>query len=215
MRTVASPSCLATGAIWRSNTAPSAGGMTSGAAASGRPAASVGKTSALSVLGVCLLMSGSLRDRFGTNLFDYRRLGTSRRFRACGDSTGKELGIVLDPADEGRAARVLPGKAEEVEAGNVGHTPAVPDAAIGSEDRCRDPGVIGAVAGRPDHGVDFELAAVGEADRATLGADDPRLQADPVATKLARARTDQRVALACPSADPGIDRLVDQARFRQ
>ena len=63
------------------------------------------------------------------------------------------------------------------------------------EDRQLDPGVVGAVARRPDDGVDLELAAVFEANRAAIGVDEPRLELDAVALlQLARARADQCVA---------------------
>src|SRR5918996_1779037 len=153
MRRVASPSRLATGAISRSKTSPSASSTTSGAAASGRPAASVGKRSVVSVLGACLFMSGSLGDRLGTRLLDRRSLA-SRSFRLRGDSTGEELGVVLHPADEGRPARVLPCEAKEVEAWKVCDTAAVAKATVLFEDRRIDPRVVGAVASRPDHGID-------------------------------------------------------------
>ena len=43
----------------------------------------------------------------------------------CRDPLGDELGVVLDQADQRRAARVLPGEAEEVEARDVGDATAV------------------------------------------------------------------------------------------
>src|SRR5919109_3192319 len=216
MRTVASPSRFATGAISRSKTSPSASSATAGGTASGRPAASVGKTSVVRVLGVCSFMSGSFDDRLRTKLFDRRGRCGSRSLRARGDSAGEELGVILDPADESRPARVLPGEAEEVEAGNVGHASAVTNAPVLIAHRRLDPRVVGAVARRPDHGVDVEVAAVGEADRASARGDDARLQVDAVAPpELARARADQRVAILEPASDPGVDRFLDQARLRQ
>src|SRR5919106_1335459 len=85
----------------------------------------------------------------------------------CGDLAGDELGVVLDPADQGRPAGVLPGEAEEVEARHLGYTPAVLHAAVRADHRWLDPRVVGAIARRPDHGVDVEFAAVSEADRAS------------------------------------------------
>ena len=46
------------------------------------------------------------------------------------DLPGDELGVVLDPAEERGAARVLPGEAEEVEARDIGDAPPVADAAV-------------------------------------------------------------------------------------
>ena len=114
-----------------------------------------------------------------------------------GDPLGDVLGVVLDPADQRRAARVLPGEAEEVEAGDIGDAAAVAQAPVLVEDRQLDPGVVGAIARRPDDGVDLELAAVFEANRVPVGVDDARLDLDPVALlELAWARADQRVARA-------------------
>ena len=67
-------------------------------------------------------------------------------------------GVVLDPAHQRRAAGVLPGQAEEVEAGDVGDAAAMAQAPVLVEDGQLDPRVVGAEAGRPDDGVDLELA---------------------------------------------------------
>src|SRR5205807_5022717 len=125
------------------------------------------------------------------------------------------LGVVLDPAEKGRAARLLPGETEEVEARHVGNASPVTDTAVRIRDRKLDPGVLRAVSGRPDDGVDVELAAVGEADRAAGRGDRPRLQFDAVALQPARARPDQRVAVAQPAPEPRLDRLRQQPRLRQ
>jgi len=103
---------------------------------------------------------------------------------------------------------VLPREAEEVKARHVGHASAVKDAAVRIRDGKLDPGVIRPVPGRPDDGVDVELAAVGEADRAARRGDRPRVQFDAVALQLARARADQRVAVAQPAPEPRLDRLL-------
>src|SRR5690349_13163620 len=52
------------------------------------------------------------------------------RLRERIDLFGDELGVVLDPAEECRAARVLPGETEEVEPGHVGHASPVTDDAV-------------------------------------------------------------------------------------
>ena len=49
-----------------------------------------------------------------------------------------------------------------------------------------DPGVVGSVARRPDHGVDVELAAVRERRRRARGADDARLELDAVGASSSR-----------------------------
>src|SRR5579884_3999628 len=91
------------------------------------------------------------------------------------DLFGDELGVVLDPAKEGRAARVLPGETEEIKTRHVGHASPVIDGAVLIRDGKLDPGAIRLISGRPDDGVDVELAAVGEADCAARGGDRPRL----------------------------------------
>src|SRR5689334_5515139 len=58
------------------------------------------------------------------------------------DLLGDELGVVLDPAEKGRAARVLPGETEEVEPRHVGHASPVTDDAVRICDEKLDPGVI-------------------------------------------------------------------------
>src|SRR5437660_6861238 len=76
-------------------------------------------------------------------------------------------GVICDPADKRGASGVLPGQSEEVEAGGVGHGPAVNDPLLVVEDRRVDPRVIVAEAGGPDHGAHVELGSVAEADGAT------------------------------------------------
>ena len=133
-----------------------------------------------------------------------------------GDLRRDELGVVLDPAEQGRPARVLPREAEEVEPGDVGHASTVLDPARRVEHLRLEPGVVEPVARRPDHRVDVEHASVREADRAAARADDARPELDPVAAlELPRLRPDQRVAALRPAPDPAVDRLPDQARLRQ
>ena len=110
---------------------------------------------------------------------------------------------------------MLPGEAEEVEAGNARDAAAMLDATVGVEDGQLDPRVVGAVAGRPDDAVGLDLAAVGEAQRPPRDADETRLQGDAVTAHVARARSDQRVAVLQATADPRLDRLVEHAHLRQ
>src|SRR5689334_23113662 len=137
------------------------------------------------------------------------------RLRERIDLFGDELGVVLDPAEESRTARVLPGETEEVETRHVAHASTVTDDAVRIRDGKLDPGLIRPESGRPDDGVDRELAAVCEADGAARGGERPRLQLDAVALQPARARADQRVAVAQPAPEPRLDRLVKQPRLRQ
>src|SRR5581483_6987380 len=131
------------------------------------------------------------------------------------DLFGDELGVVLDPAKEGGAARVLPGETEEIETRHVGHASTVTDGALRIRVGKLDPGVIQLVSGRPYDGIDLELAAVGETNRAAGGGDRPLLQFDAAALQLARARADQRVPVAQPAPEPRLDRLRHQSRLRQ
>src|SRR4051812_14207579 len=76
--------------------------------------------------------------------------------------------------------------------------------------------MVRAVSGRPDHGVDVDITAVGEADRASARGDDARLQMDAVVPlERARARPDQGVAILEPATDSSVDRLLDEAHLRQ
>ena len=110
---------------------------------------------------------------------------------------------------------MLPGEAEEVEARNVADAAAMTQTTVVAVDRQLDPRVVGPVARRPDHRVDLELAAVGEADRATLRADRARPHHDAVALHLARARPDQGVAAPRAPAEPRVDGLREQPELRQ
>ena len=68
----------------------------------------------------------------------------------------------------------------------------------------------------PDHRINFKLRTVGEAERATGGAHDTRLEADAVATpQFTRARSDQRVPIAGTTSDSRIDRLLEHTQFGQ
>src|SRR5215203_3697226 len=49
---------------------------------------------------------------------------------AGGDAVGEVCGVVVDEAEQGRAAGVLPGQAQEVQAGHLGHAPPVHNVAF-------------------------------------------------------------------------------------
>ena len=59
---------------------------------------------------------------------------------------------------------MLPGQAEEVQAGLIGDASAMADTTVGVDDRQIEPGIVGLVARRPDDGVGLRLCAIGEAD---------------------------------------------------
>ena len=116
------------------------------------------------------------------------------------DPLGQKRCVLPHPADESRAARVLPGETEEVEPRHIGYSAAMAEASVRVEDRKVDPRVIGPVARRPDDGVDLDLAAVLERNRAPGSTGRARLQLDAVLTlELARARPDQRVPMLQPA----------------
>jgi hypothetical protein len=58
--------------------------------------------------------------------------------REAADPFRDELGVVLDPAEQRRTARVLPGQADEVQTGHLGDTALVLDLPAGIEDRQLD-----------------------------------------------------------------------------
>jgi hypothetical protein len=94
---------------------------------------------------------------------------------AGGDAVGQVGGVVVDEAEQGRPAGVLPGQAQEVQAGHPGDAAPVINMAFTDHAGDVDPGVVRAVAGRPDdHPNVLQEAVVGEADRAALGVDQPR-----------------------------------------
>src|SRR6187401_1413178 len=97
MRSADPPISFVTGAIVRSNSSPSASSTTGVATLGASPAVAVGKLS--SAMGCCSFDCG-----FG---------GSGC---ALGDPLREELCVVLHPADERRSARVLPGKAEKIQA---------------------------------------------------------------------------------------------------
>ena len=80
-----------------------------------------------------------------------RRAGADRcahgrphlRFLVFRDPFGDEFGVVLHPADQRRAARVLPGEAEEAEPGQIRDAATVAQPTVRVEDRQLDPRVVG------------------------------------------------------------------------
>src|SRR6185312_1403098 len=115
MRSVLPPISFVTGAISRSNSSPSASSTTGVSTLWARPVVVVGKLS--SAMGRCSFETGCF-------VLD-----------APGDPLRDELCVVLHPADECGAARVLPGKAEEVEARDHGDAAPVREVAVGVRDR--------------------------------------------------------------------------------
>src|SRR5919106_683951 len=128
----------------------------------------------------------------------------------------EERCVVFDPADQRRAASPLPREAEEVDAGDVGDTASMAQAAVLVEDRKIDPGEVGAVTGRPDDGVHLELAFVLEAHDASRGSGCARLELDSIAApELAWARTNERVPVLQLAAEPRFDGRREEVGLRQ
>src|SRR5215211_403346 len=131
MRRVLPSISFVTGAIVRLSSSPSARSTTGVSTLCSTPAVLVGKLS--------LPM-----DR---RSFEYGRGG----WRALGDQLRDEPGVVLHPAHERGASRVLPGQAEEIEAGDVRYPATVDELAVAVHDRKLDPRVIEPVTRRPDN----------------------------------------------------------------
>jgi hypothetical protein len=70
-----------------------------------------------------------------------------------------------------------------------------------------DPGIVGAISGRPDHNPNIlQEAVVGEADRAALGVHQPRPEPHPRPLQPPAVAPNDELPAAHPPAEPGIDR---------
>src|SRR5262249_13841757 len=119
---------------------------------------------------------------------------------ACGDLPTEVGGVVVDEAEQGRAACVLPRQSQEVQAGNVSDAAPVDYLPVADHAGNADPGVVGTVAGRPDDDAGIQAAAVGEADSTAVRAGDPRPEPDPSCAEPAAAAADDEVAARHPPA---------------
>src|SRR6185437_730945 len=106
----------------------------------------------------------------------------------------------------------LPGESEEVEPRDGRHSAAMADRAVFGLDQDVDPGVVEAEAGCPDHSIECELAAIGEADRVLRDARQTWLQLHPGSLEHARARTNERVTTAQLLAEPRVHSRVEKPR---
>src|SRR5690348_17257622 len=104
-----------------------------------------------------------------------------------GDVAGQVGGIVVDESQQGRAASVLPGQAEEVQAGNFGDAALVGHLAVACHFGYENPGIVGAVTGGTDHHADIQRAAVGEPDGGPVGAGQPGPEPDALSPERASA----------------------------
>src|SRR5262245_38819856 len=158
MRTFESPRRLATGAMRRSNTAPSDSSITSLATVPASPAVSAGNSAWLAASG-CVglvighrlpwrLLLGAPPSQSGLGRSVGARLGIGEGF----DLVRNEACVILYPTEQRRTPGVLPRLPEEIEAGHLGHASAVADAFVRAGRRDVDPRVIEPVARRPDHG---------------------------------------------------------------
>src|SRR5437764_11081341 len=102
----------------------------------------------------------------------------------------------MDEAEQGRAAGVLPGQAEEVQAGELGDAAPVGYLPIADHAGNADPGVVRTVAGCPDGNASVQRAAVGEADGPSVGAGHAGPEPDPGGLQSAAAAADDEVGPA-------------------
>jgi len=111
---------------------------------------------------------------------------------------------VVNEAEQGRAASVLPGQAEEVQAGNPGDAALVGHFAVVGHAWYVDPGVVGAVAGRPDDHADVQVSAVGELDGALVRAVHGGPEPDSGRLKPSAAAADDELPARHPPPRPGL-----------
>ena len=114
--------------------------------------------------------------------------------------------VVAAKAEQGRSAGVLPLQSQEVEPWLIGDSATVPQAALLVGDGQLDPRVVRLIAGRPDDRVGVDAGAVGESNDASGRLERAWLESDALALRLGRARPDQRLAFAKPSAQTRVDR---------
>src|SRR3954451_14036107 len=113
------------------------------------------------------------------------RLSRNRRagwlvWRPRADLLGQVLGVVLDEAEQGRASGVLPGQADEVQAGRFGDAALVYHRALRVEHRHIDPGVVEPESGGPDGALHVELGVIAERDRRAGGVEGSLMELDAV-----------------------------------
>src|SRR5439155_7653364 len=131
----------------------------------------------------------------------------------CGarDRVDDELGVVADPADQRRAARVLQVHAEEVQPGRIADAAPMAGRAALVEDWNLDPRVVGPEARRPHDRLHVEGSPVGESDGPAACRDGARQELDAVAAReLPQAGADQQVSALRPAA-PTVERRLDEA----
>src|SRR3954464_7754873 len=121
MRTVAPSISFVIGTMRRQTAAAWGKWSTCGAAAAGRPSVSRVNCSATTLpcswLCSCIWLDPFHDARVQRRAFDFDVV--SNRWRGVFDLAGDVVRVVTDPAEQGRAARVLPGEAEEVQAGDL------------------------------------------------------------------------------------------------
>src|SRR6266516_3489354 len=120
-----------------------------------------------------------------------------------GSDASREIGsVVADESQQSRSAGVLPGQAEEVQAGYAGDAALVGYLTVPGHSRYLDPGVVGPVAGGPDHHTGVQCAAVGEVGGARAGAGEPGPEPDARRLKPAAAAADDKLPARHPPAQP-------------
>src|SRR5215210_1416856 len=119
-------------------------------------------------------VGGRRRGRLSRSL----DLSLSSGLRLGGNPLRKVRRVVCDEPEQCGPAGVLPGQAEEVQSGYVGDPAPMQDMAIGGDFGDGDPGVVGPVAGGPDHDGNVEGAVVGETRGVSLGVDQAGPESD-------------------------------------
>src|SRR5215213_7422006 len=128
--------------------------------------------------------------------------------RPGGDALREVGRVVGDEPEQCGPAGVLPGQAEEVKSGYVGDSPPVHHTAVGRDPGDGDPGVVGPVAGGPDHGGNVEAAVVGETRGASLGVDQAGTEPDAGLLEPSTVGADDELATglqAVAEAGCGVD----------
>src|SRR6476659_7653158 len=121
-----------------------------------------------------------------------------------GDAAGQVGGVFVDESEQGRAAAVLPGQAEEVQAGDIGDAAAVDQVPVTGYAGDAYPGVVRAVTGGPHHDADVQAAAVGEPDGAPFRAGHRGPEPDPGRPEPAAAAADDDIGPPPqPASQPG------------
>src|SRR6266511_4544503 len=125
---------------------------------------------------------------------------------------GEVGSVFVDEPEKRGAPGMLPGQAEEVQAGDIGDASTVDNVAVVHHSWDLDPRIVGSETGRPDHYADIQGAAVGESDRAPVCVDQTGTEADARPPQLAPIGPDDQVRTGLhAAAESGVGRLPEKA----